>query len=412
MGAARIVLGGAILVAIAFHSATPPSGSAPSVTWPGVTRVGVTRVGVTRVGVTRLGRTPRSAMPPRPPRRGSGIRRGGEIRQLLARRGARRAVLVLGAASTAGYQLSFFSAVRATGVAIGTVVAIGSAPVLTGLISRLTGGGALTRRWILATAGAIAGCSVLVTGGRAAGANLGGVGLALLAGLCYAVYAVTAARLVTGGTSERAVMGVLFGGGAVLLLPVLAANSPGWLLSGSGLLVTVQLGVLTTAVAYLLYGRGLRTVSAPAAATFGLAEPMVAALLALVVLGERLSGPAIAGLLLVGLALALLVLPGAPAGPGTPGPGMPGSGVPGSGVPGSGVPGSGVPGSGVPGSGVPGPGAPGPGAPSSGAPGPGTPGPWPEARGPGPGPPALGLWSPERLAAALPLPGVRPVARR
>ncbi len=326
VGAARIVLGGAVLVAIAFHSATPPSGSAPSVTRQGVTRLGVTRLGVTR----------RSAMPPRPPRR------GGEIRQLLARRGARRAVLVLGAASTAGYQLSFFSAVRATGVAIGTVVAIGSAPVLTGLISRLTGGGALTRRWMLATAGAIAGCSVLVTGGRAAGANLGGVGLALLAGLCYALYAVTAARLVTGGTSERAVMGVLFGGGAVLLLPVLAVSSPGWLLSGSGLLVSVQLGVLTTAVAYLFYGHGLRTVPAPAAATLGLAEPMVAALLALVVLGERLSGPAIAGLLLVGLALALLVLPGMP-GSGAPGPGMPGSGAPGPGMPGRLAPGSGPP---------------------------------------------------------------------
>ncbi len=247
-------------------------------------------------------------------------RRGGEIRQLLARRGTRRAVLVIGAASTAGYQLSFFSAVRATGVAIGTVVAIGSAPVFTGLISRLTGGGALTRRWMLATAGAIAGCAVLVTGGRAAGADLGGVGLALLAGLCYAAYAVTAARMVTAGTSERAVMGALFGGGALLLVPVLVASSPGWLLSVPGIVVTVQLGVLTTAVAYLLYGRGLRTVPAPAAVTLGLAEPVVAALLALVVLGERLSATAIAGLILVGFALAVLMLPGGPGRAGRPPP--------------------------------------------------------------------------------------------
>src|ERR1700685_4509757 len=49
-------------------------------------------------------------------------------------RGARAPVAV------ACYQLCFFSAVRLTGVAIGTVVAIGSAPVFTGLISRLTGG--------------------------------------------------------------------------------------------------------------------------------------------------------------------------------------------------------------------------------------------------------------------------------
>jgi drug/metabolite transporter, DME family len=281
VGAARIVAGGALLLAIALCS--KPLCSKP------------------------------------PARTG----RGREIRQLLARPGAARAGLVLGAASTAGYQLSFFSAVRATGVAVGTVVAIGSAPVFTGLISRLTGGPALTGRWLLATAGAIAGAAVLVTGGRAAGVNLGGVGLAAVAGLCYAAYAVTAARLVTGGTSERAVMGALFGGGAVLLLPVLLASPAGWLLTARGVLVTAQLGIMTTAAAYLLYGRGLRTVPAPVAVTLGLAEPVVAALLALAVLGERLSAPAIAGLILVGLALAILMMPGgrgvrAPPGASTP----------------------------------------------------------------------------------------------
>ena len=263
VGAARIVVGGALLVMLACSDATP---GAP--------------------------------------------RRGGEIRRLLAGHGAGQAQLALGAAGTAGYQLSFFSAVRVTGVAIGTVVAIGSAPVLTGLLSRLAGGRPLGRRWRLATAGAIAGAVVLVTGGRAAGVVLGGVGLALLAGLCYAIYAVTAARLVTRGTGERAVMGVLFGGGAMAMLPVLLASSPGWLLTWRGLAVTAQLGIVTTAVAYLFYGRGLRTVPAPAAATLGLAEPVVAALLALAVLGERLSAVAVAGLVLVGLALAVLVLPG------------------------------------------------------------------------------------------------------
>lgn len=48
------------------------------------------------------------------------------------------------------------------------------------------------------------------------------------------------------------------------------------------------------------------------AVTLGLAEPVVTALLALVVIGERLSAPAIGGLILVGLALAILVMPGGP----------------------------------------------------------------------------------------------------
>jgi drug/metabolite transporter, DME family len=255
---------------------------------------------------------------------------------LLAGGRRTRAVLVLAAAAVGGYQLCFFTAVRMTGVAIGAVVAIGSAPVFTGALSRLTGGPRLDVRWMAATAAAVAGCAVLVTGGASssaasptAGGTTGattiaspaGVGLALVAGLCYAIYAVTASRLITAGNSETAVMGLLFGGAAVLLAPVLATSSPGWLLTGRGLAVTAYLGVVTTVLAYLLYGRGLRTVSAPVAVTFGLAEPVVAAILGLVVLGERLSGPDVIGLVLVGLALATLVGGRAPMAPpeGTPG---------------------------------------------------------------------------------------------
>jgi drug/metabolite transporter, DME family len=232
-----------------------------------------------------------------------------------------RAVIGLAAAAVAGYQVTFFTAVRVTGVAVGTVVAIGSAPVLTGLLSRLTGGPPLGRRWIAATAAAVAGCVVLVTGGRAAGVRPEGVLLALAAGLCYAVYAVVAARLIALGSPETAVMGLLFGGAAVLLSPVLAASPDGWLVTARGLAVVGYLGVVTTAVAYLLYGRGLRTISAPVAVTLGLAEPAVAALLGLVVLGERINGAAVVGLILVGLALVGLAAGGGtdPLPPGPPG---------------------------------------------------------------------------------------------
>ena len=240
-----------------------------------------------------------------------------DIRRLLAVGRRARAALVLAAVAVGGYQLCFFTAVRMTGVAIGTVVAIGSAPVFTGALSRLTGGPRLDIRWMAATAAAVAGCVVLVTGGQAdgVGAGVGGVGLALAAGCCYAIYAVAASRLIRAGNSETAVMGLLFGGAAVLLAPVLAAGSPGWLLTARGLALTAYLGVVTTALAYLFYGRGLRTVSAPVAVTLGLAEPVVAAILGLVVLGERLTITDFVGLALVGLALATLVGARAPVAP-------------------------------------------------------------------------------------------------
>jgi drug/metabolite transporter, DME family len=230
------------------------------------------------------------------------------VRTLLAGTARARAALALAAVSVGGYQICFFTAVRITGVAVGTVVAIGSAPVFTGALSWLTGGARPGRTWLLATAAAVAGCTVLVTGGQSSGASTGGIVLALAAGLCYAIYAVTAARLIAGGSPETAVMGVLFGTAAVLLLPVLAATSPGWLLTGRGVAVTAYLGIVTTALAYLLYGRGLRTVPAPVAVTLGLAEPVVAAILGVTVVGEQLTGTDVIGLVLVGLALGALVL--------------------------------------------------------------------------------------------------------
>jgi DME family drug/metabolite transporter len=162
---------------------------------------------------------------------------------------------------------------------------------------------------------------VLVTGGQAAGVSVAGVGLAVAAGLCYAIYAVTASRMITADNPEVAVMGLFFGGAAVLLAPVLAAGSPGWLLTSRGLAVTAYLGIVTTALAYLSYGRGLRTVTAPVAVTLGLAEPVVAALLGLVVLGERLTATDVIGLALVGVALATLVGARAPVSPPTSLPG-------------------------------------------------------------------------------------------
>jgi drug/metabolite transporter, DME family len=245
-----------------------------------------------------------------------------EVAGLLCGSAAIRLSVLLASVAMAGYQLCFFAAVQETGVAIGTIVAIGSAPVLAGVITRLTGGPAQGRRWLIATAAAVAGCAVLISGGQSAGVNLPGVGLALLAGLSYACYAVAAARLIAGGDREgpgesspqsgtgspTTVMGLLFGGAAVLLTPVLAATSAGWLGSARGLAIIGYLGVVTTVVAYLLYGSGLRTVPAPVAVTLGLAEPAVAALLGLLVLSEQLTGQAVAGLVLIGSALAILTV--------------------------------------------------------------------------------------------------------
>lgn len=239
--------------------------------------------------------------------------RGGALRRLL-RSGTRAGVLlVLGAVGVAVYQVAFFGATARAGVAVGTVVTIGAAPVFTGVLTLVIWRRSPGARWAAATAAAVLGCVLLSTGGHAAGAELPGVALALLASLCYAVYAVTAAHLIGRGAQGRAVVGGMFGGAAVLLTPVLFAGPLGWLATGRGLAVSGYLAVFTTALAYLLYARGLRTTLATTATTLGLAEPAVAALLGLTVLGEHLSVTGFTGLAILAGALVILAWPTRPA---------------------------------------------------------------------------------------------------
>jgi DME family drug/metabolite transporter len=218
-------------------------------------------------------------------------------------------LLVLGGVGVAAYQLCFFSAVARTGVAVGTVVTIGSAPVFTGLLVWLTRGGRPTRSWLAATAMAVAGCAILTLGGRSAGVEIGGVLLGLASGLGYAAYAVVSARLIRATGSVTAVMAALFGGGGLVLVPVLVLSRPVWLATPSGALVAAHLALVTTAVGYLLYGRALRTTPVATSATLALMEPAVATLLGLLVLGEHLGASGIAGLVLVGAGMAVLAVP-------------------------------------------------------------------------------------------------------
>ncbi|TPX01222.1 EamA family transporter, partial [Schumannella luteola] len=61
--------------------------------------------------------------------------------------------------------------------------------------------------------------------GRPAGeggdAVLPGVLLAVLAGVAYGVYTYASGRVIAAGAESRGAVGAIFGGGAVLLLPVL-----------------------------------------------------------------------------------------------------------------------------------------------------------------------------------------------
>ncbi len=228
--------------------------------------------------------------------------------ELRAPAGLPRRAIVLGALGVAGYQLCFFAAVKLTGVAIGTLVAIGSGPPLTGAVGLLRGRRP-ERRWAIATALAIAGCALLLLPGGDVEVDAGGVLLALGAGASYTAYTLSSKALLDAGDTPAGSMARAFGLGGLLLLPVLPLTGIGWLGHPGGLATALYLGVVTTAVAYTLFARGLRELAPTTVVTLVLAEPVTATALGILVLGERPGFSAAIGALLVLAGLLLLAVP-------------------------------------------------------------------------------------------------------
>lgn len=134
-----------------------------------------------------------------------------------------------------------------------------------------------------ATAGASSG-----PGARSAGSTVLGVVLGLTAGLTYAVYSWAAHRLIGRGLTSGAAMGTVFGIGGLLLVPVLAATGAPLLDSWSAAAVGAYMALVPMFLGYVLFGWGLARVRASTATTLTLLEPAVAAVLAVLVVGERL----------------------------------------------------------------------------------------------------------------------------
>jgi DME family drug/metabolite transporter len=219
-----------------------------------------------------------------------------------------RTPVLLGGLGVAGYQLSFFAAVADTGVAVGTVVALGSAPVFAGLLSRITAKTKLDGRWVACTGMATAGVTLLVFSGQAADVSPLGVALALGSGLGYATYTVAAKRMLDQGHAPEQVMARTLGTGALILLPILPLTGFAAFTSAGAAATSIYLGAIPTALAYVLFARGLKQLPTAHVATLTLAEPVTATVLGTLVLGEQLSAGAALGATMVLGGLAALAL--------------------------------------------------------------------------------------------------------
>ncbi len=187
------------------------------------------------------------------------------------------------------FQACYFWGVANTSVAVGSVIAICSAPLFIVLLAA----GFLGERidgWASgALLAGVTGAALLTVGphglGRLPAGFAAGVGLALGAGVSYATYAVMVKDVVR-RVPPLTVAALTFAVAALSLLPVLLVE---WPSAGAwAWALLIYLGVVPTAAAYILYMIGLRTTPVTVSGVLTLAEPLTATLLGVLFFGDRL----------------------------------------------------------------------------------------------------------------------------
>ncbi len=224
-------------------------------------------------------------------------------------------LLLVGMVSVAIYPLAFYSSMRMAGITIGTVVSIGSAPLFTALLENFFDQKTLSGKWFISFVFGVAGVLLLSLGEShsqasahtiAADQKSIGIILGLIAALTYSLYSWAAKKMIDRGVDSKASMGLIFGFGALLLLPTLFFTASNLFDESVNLYVVAYMMLIPMFLGYLLFGYALKTISASTATTLTLFEPLVAALFVVLLVGEQLALIGWVGMALIFVCLALL----------------------------------------------------------------------------------------------------------
>ena len=199
-------------------------------------------------------------------------------------------VVLAGCVGVAVYQLAFFWSTRSTGVAMASVVTIGTSPIASFIIGRLRGRPRPSTSWFVAALVIIGGLTTLVTGGyQSIDVVPRGVLAAILAGTAYAAYTESASILVGRNMKGTTVMAGLFLGAGILTSPALMWTGVDMLTTGRGVAVLLYLALITLTLAYVAFGWSLGHLPPTTVVMLTLLEPVVAAVLSVLVLHQTLS---------------------------------------------------------------------------------------------------------------------------
>ena len=224
-------------------------------------------------------------------------------------------LLFIGSLCVAIYPLAFYSSMRLAGVAIGTVISIASAPFFTVIMERLISNKRVTSRWMVSFIFGVVGVIFLTLGktqyldiSAQANNRILGVLLGLVAGLTYATYSWTARQMIENGVNSKSAMASMFGLSAILLLPSLLLTGGNLFLDAKHISVALYLAIAPMFFGYLLFGQALRVIEASKATLITLLEPIVATILAIIIIGEIFSPIGWLGMSLMIVCLLLQVM--------------------------------------------------------------------------------------------------------
>lgn len=210
------------------------------------------------------------------------------------------------------YPLAFYSSMRLAGVAIGTVISISTAPFFSVFLECLFSKKInITKQWLLSFVVGVAGIMLLVTSESSSINNIDqdtrfvGILLGFVSGMTYATYSWGVKAMIDRGVQSQAAMGCTFGFGAILLLPTLFITGDNLFASSTNVMIIGYMALIPMGVGYIAYGFGLRFVTASSANLLTLFEPVIAAVLAVVIVGESISSSGWIGIVLILVCLLL-----------------------------------------------------------------------------------------------------------
>jgi len=201
-----------------------------------------------------------------------------------------RLMILLGVVGNTGYQVAFMSGLARTSASNSSLI-MASMPIMVATLATVTRIERLGRRlWLGMTLAVIGVVLVIATGGpRAAGSDLVGDGLVLLACACWAIFTVGLRKIDPAVSPLRVTEITTYAGTPGLLLlgwPELREVQWGTLGGGTWFGVLYS-GILAIGVAYLLWNTAVKHIGGSRTAVYNSVIPVVALAVAWVALGER-----------------------------------------------------------------------------------------------------------------------------